>query len=76
MRADNGEEYLSQGRLAVEEAERILPRLERGKIRFQIETFLPKPRSTKFGPVDRIALFIHPDDVEAWRRIRNEYFPV
>jgi len=75
MRADNGEEYLSQGRLAVEEAERILPRLERGKIRFQIERF-SQAALNKFGPVDRIALFIHPDDVEAWRRIRNEYSPV
>ncbi len=76
MSSDESEEFLAQGRLAVDEAERILPRLEKENIRFQIETFLPKPRSTKLGPVDRVALFIHPDDVEAWRRIRNEFFPV
>jgi hypothetical protein len=76
MSSEESVEFLSQGRLAVDEAERILPRLEKEKIRFQIETFLPKPRSTKFGPIDRFELYIHPDDVEAWRRIRNEFFPV
>ena len=76
MSPQDSEDYVSQGRLSVEEAERILPRLQNEKIRFQIETSLPKPCSTKIGPIDRVELFVHADDVEAWRRIRAEYFPV
>jgi hypothetical protein len=76
MSPQDDEEYVSQGQLSVEEAERILPRLRNENIRFQIETSLPKPRSTRLGPIDRVALFVHSDDIEAWQRIRAEYFPV
>ncbi len=76
MSPQDSEDYVSQGRLSVEEAERILPRLQNEKIRFQIETSLPKPRSSKIGPIDRVELFVYADDVEAWQLIRAEFFPV
>jgi len=76
MSSPDSEEYISQGQLSVDEAERILARLRKESIRFQIETSLPKPRSTKLGPVERVALFVHSDDLEAWQEIRAEYFPV
>lgn len=74
---DGGVAYVSQGKLDVPEAEWILPRLEREKIRFQIETRLVKRRtSTNLAPVDRVELYIPPADLEAWGRIRAEFFPV
>ena len=76
MPSQDSEEFVSQGRLSVEEAERILPRLRNDKIRFQIETSLPKPRSTRLGPIDRVELFVHTDDIAAWQKIRAEYFPI
>jgi hypothetical protein len=76
MSPQKSEEYVSQGRLSVEEAERILPRLQNDNIRFQIETSLPQPRSSRNGPIDRVELFVHADDVQAWQGIRAEYFPV
>ena len=76
MSSQDSKEFVSQGRLSVEEAERILTRLRNERIRFQIETSLPKPRSTRLGPVDRVELFVHTDDIAAWQRIRAEYFPI
>jgi hypothetical protein len=76
MSSQDSEEFVSQGRLSVEAAERILTRLRNERIRFQIETSLPKPRSTRLGPVDRVELFVHTDDIAAWQRIRAEYFPI
>jgi hypothetical protein len=70
-------EYVAQGRLATNEAERILPRLEKEKIRFQIETNVAGRRNFRIPLRDpRVALFIHPEDVDAWLKIRDEYFPV
>jgi hypothetical protein len=70
-------EYVSQGRLATNEAARILPRLEKEKIRFQIETHVAGRRNFRTPLRDsRVALFIHPEDVDAWLRIRDECFPV
>lgn len=77
MTPDDNAEYESQGQLAVHEAEQILPRLEREHLRFQIQTDLSS-RNNFRAPLNqsRVELFIHPDDVEAWQRIRAEYFPV
>jgi len=69
-------EYVSQGRLATNEAERILPRLEKEKIRFQIEPNIAGRRNLRISLRPRVALFIHPEDVDAWLKIRDEYFPV
>jgi hypothetical protein len=69
-------EYVSQGRLATNEAERILPRLEKEKIRFQIEPNIAGRRNLRISLQPRVALFIHPEDVDAWLKIRDEYFPV
>jgi hypothetical protein len=74
---DETTEYVSQGRLTTSEAGRILPRLEKEKIRFQIETYVAGRRNFRTPLRDsRVALFIHPEDVGAWSKIRNEYFPV
>ena len=77
MTPEETTEYVPQGRLATNEAARILPRLEREKIRFQIETNVAGRRNFRTPLRDsRVALFIHPEDVEAWLRIRTEYFRV
>jgi hypothetical protein len=70
-------EYVSQGRLATAEAGRILPRLEKEKIRFQIEPNIAGRQTFRIPLLaPRVALFIHPEDVDAWLKIRDEYFPV
>ncbi len=77
MTSEDPIEYVSQGRLATSEAARILPRLEKEKIRFQIETNVAGRRNFRTPLRDsRVALFIHPEDLDAWLRIRGEYFPV
>ena len=44
---------------------------------FKSETRLVKRRtSTNLAPVDRVELYIPPADLEAWGRIRAEFFPV
>ncbi len=77
----NGDQaFQFQGALDCNEAETILPRLEKEKIRFQIET---DPTSHYVAPLigdgvyndNRIKLFVHADDIHAWQKIRNEYFP-
>jgi hypothetical protein len=74
---DESTDYVPQGRLTTTEAARILPRLEKEKIRFQIEANVAGRRNFRTPLRDsRVALFIHPEDVGAWSRIRNEYFPV
>jgi hypothetical protein len=74
--ASDDDAFLSEGRLSCSEAERILPRLEREKIRFQIETDPTTRGSGRFFNDARSSLFLHTDDVLARERIRDEYFPV
>ncbi len=76
MNEDENEAFQSEGALDVGEATRILPRLEKENIRFLIDPDISS-RSKRRGFKDgRIALFIHADDILAWRKIRDEYFPV
>ena len=70
-------EFVSQGRLEVQEAERILPRLESSKVRFRISTDLATRRNFRSPLGDpRVELFVHSADVGAWQRIRGEFFRV
>lgn len=72
--ADDG--YRSQGDLDPDEAKRILPRLEQAGVRFQIATDASGGAGLRRYLVDgRIQLFVHEDDVAAWQRIRQEFFP-
>jgi len=74
--ADDDTQYVAQGRLDIPEADRILPRLEKEGIRFQIDTDLSTHPSGKCAFRDgRIALFVHVDDVPAWEKVRADYFP-
>jgi hypothetical protein len=75
--AEDDAQYVPQGILDVPEADRILPRLEKEGIRFEIDTDVSTHPSGKCGVWDgRIALFVHMEDVAAWEKIRAEYFPV
>jgi hypothetical protein len=77
MTSEENIEYISQGRLATNEAERILPRLKKERIRFQIQTDVAGRQNFRAPLRDpRVELFIHPADVATWSGIRNEYFPV
>ena len=77
MSDEPAEPYLPQGGLDASEANRILPRLEKDKIRFQIATDVSGRQNFR-QPLrhPRVQLFIHGDDLEAWQRIRIELFPV
>jgi len=71
-------EFQAEGELSENEAERILPRLEKEKIRFQIDANVSRNGtglSRSYSPA-QIKLFVHTDDIAAWRKIRDEYFPV
>lgn len=67
--------YVFKERLGVSEAERILPRLEKEGIRFQIDPDLSPHGSIYNFHDNRIALFVHVDDVTTWERIRPDYYP-
>ena len=76
MTEDDDADYGAQGRLDVPEADRILPRLEKDGIRFQIDTDISTHPGGECSFRDgRIALFVHVDDVPAWEKIRGDYFP-
>ncbi len=77
MAAATGESYLTECDLSVDQANRILLRLLEADIRFQIETDAGVKRDPGAGPAgdSRVRLFIHSGDVEAWQKIRREYFP-
>lgn len=76
MSDEENESFQAEGGLDVGEAARILPRLEKENIRFLIDPDVAS-RQKRGGFTDaRIKLFIHPEDVPAWRKIRDEYFPV
>jgi hypothetical protein len=69
------ETYPPQGPLAVNEAKIVLPLLEKSGIRFQIETDQTCSESDDGSFADsRVQLFVHPDDVEAWLKIRNGFW--
>ena len=72
------ESYQSEGDLNPLEAKRILPRLAELNLRFQIETDTSNHRNRSTAPINdaRIRLFVHVDDIAAWRKMRREYFPV
>jgi hypothetical protein len=63
-----------EGPLDVGEAKRVLPRLEKEKIRFQIETDVSTHLRKSTGPFrdSRIKLFVHVDDIARWQKIRDE----
>jgi len=74
--AEEDAQYISQGRLDVPEADRILPRMEREGIRFQIDTDVGTHPSGKCSFRDgRIELFVHVQDIPAWEKVRADYFP-
>ena len=76
MRPESCDEYQTQGWLSPGEAKRILPRLELEKIRFQIQAdHSGRPQIRSPSHDSRIELFVHSADVEAWLKIRQEYFP-
>jgi len=69
--------YIAQVKLNIPEADVILPRLEKEGIRFEIDTDVSTPHNAKgFSQNNRITLFIHVDDVPAWEKVSEEYFPV
>jgi len=70
--------YQSEGDLNPLEAKRILPRLAELNVRFQIEADVGNHPNRSTAPINdaRIRLFVHVDDLEAWRQIRREFFPV
>ena len=71
--SDDDTDYVSEGRLEVPEANKILPRLEKEGIRFRIDTDV-SAHGRRFDEA-RIELFIHVDDVPAWEKIRMDYLP-
>jgi hypothetical protein len=69
-------DYISQGRLDVSDAKKILARLESEGIRFQIDTDISAHPSGEHRHYDsRIALFVHVDDLPRWESISKDYFP-
>jgi hypothetical protein len=77
MPHDYSDQFQFEGALDVPEAERILPRLRKENILFQIQTDGSNPRNFSSQVRDgRIRLFVHTANVDAWRKIRAEYFPV
>ena len=60
--------------LDVGEAKRVLPRLEKEKIRFQIETDVSTHLRTSTSTFrdSRVKLYIHVDDIARWEEIRHE----
>jgi hypothetical protein len=77
---DDGDEFVSQGDLEIDEADRLLPRLKNDGIRFEIAMKeIPQFQGKNLGPrppVAMITLFVHPSDLDAWLKIRNELYPV
>jgi hypothetical protein len=71
-------EFQAEGELSEGEADRILPRLEKEKIRFQISAnpLRHDAGRARASSDPQIKLFIHTDDIVAWRKIRDEYFPI
>ena len=60
--------------LDVGEAKRVLPRLEKDGVRFQIETDVSTHlrKSTSTFRDSRVKLFVHVDDIARWQKIRDE----
>ena len=76
MSGDAADGYLSQGDLDPDEAKRILSRLEQARVRFQIATDVSGLADFRQPLLDaRVQLFVHKDDVPAWHRIRQDFFP-
>jgi hypothetical protein len=76
MKADDEDAFEDVGGLSVSEAERILPRLERENIRFEIQTDPSPHRATDINGTPSVMLFIHRDDASCWEKIRDEFFPL
>ena len=78
MAASAGDAYQCECDLSVGEANRVLLRLVKEDIRFQIETDAGLHGDRSTAPVDeaRVRLLIHAGDLEAWRKIRRECLPV
>lgn len=70
--ADN--DFELQCGLDIFEAERILPRLEKEAIRFQIETKIKGTRG--YSAPSAIDLYVHRDDEERFKKILAEFFKV
>jgi hypothetical protein len=77
MAALAGDAYQCEGDLSVDQANRVLLRLVKEDIRFQIETEAGSPgdRDAAAAGEARVRLSIHAADLEAWRKIRLEFFP-
>lgn len=73
MSEEDDAQYVIEGKLDVFEADKILPRLEREGVRFQIDTDVSAHVRGKSE--SRITLYVHADDVPAWEKIRGDYFP-
>jgi hypothetical protein len=59
------------------EAERMLPRLEEEKIRFQVETKDSDHWGARgYSKTSAIRLYIHGDDEERFRKVSDEFFKV
>ena len=74
MKPSEDDVFRHEGPLDVGEAKRVLPRLERDGIRFQIEANVSTHlrRSVSTYRDSRITLFVHADNVVKWRKIRDE----
>jgi hypothetical protein len=75
---DDDDGFVIQGTLEPGEAERLLPRLEKDGVRFEIDAGDITVVATRGGPrrSSQITLFVHREDVDAWYKIRSELYPV
>jgi hypothetical protein len=80
MSDDNNGDYLSQGDFEVDEAEGVLTRLEKEGIRFEIEMLDIDTLSTGFARTrthfQRVRLYVHRQDLDAWNVLREKLYPV
>jgi hypothetical protein len=74
MRPPGEDAFQFERPLDVGEAKRVLPRLEKDGVRFQIETDVSTHLRKSTGPFrdSRVKLYVHVDDTARWRKIRDE----
>ena len=75
---DDDAEFVSQGVLEPDEAERLLPKLEKVGIRFEIDVSDITTFEIRGGAqrASQITLYVHRLDLDAWEKIRSELYPV
>lgn len=64
-----------EGELDTTDAQRLLPRLEEEKVRFELAVD-SSGSDRDYVHESRVKLFVHVEDLARWRKVRELLFPV